>query len=302
MNEKTAIILVNWNSYQDTSECLASLDKLNPPKPEIILVDNGSIDGSYIKLKNEHPEIKLVRIEKNSGFALGNNAGIRYALQQLGVDYLLFLNNDTVVEPGFLSTLLKAIGLRQDIGIVGPKIYFYNSRTLWFAGGGLKKNTGFTYHIGVGEEDIGQYDEEKSVDFITGCALLVKKAVIERIGVLDPDYYNSHEDSDFCLRAKKAGYKLVYVPKSVIYHKLARTMGGRRSSYYLYYRTRNHLLFKKKLHLKAPFFWPIFLSLVFKRIFGALMLGQPKGAWATIMGIYDYYKGNWGKGSGDKFR
>lgn len=122
------------------------------------------------------------------------------------------------------------------------------------------------------------------------------------IGYLDQDYFNSHEDADFCLRAKQAGFRVMYEPKSVIYHKLARSMGGRRSPFYLYYRTRNHLLFKKKRNLNAPLFWPVFVFLVLKRIFGSLILGQPMGAWATIAGIYDYYAGNWGKGRGERFQ
>ena len=132
--------------------------------------------------------------------------------------------------------------------------------------------------------------------------MLVRREVFEKIGFLDPDYHHSHEDADFCLKAKKAGFKVVYEPRSVIHHKLARSSGGRKSPFYLYYRTRNHLVFKKKQNIKAAFFWPVFSLLVIKRTFGSLLLGRPKGTWATLTGIYDYYAGNWGRGSGDKFR
>ncbi len=298
---KTSIILLNWNNLSDLKECLNSLVRIDYLNYEIILVDNGSSDDSAEKIKKMFPQIIPIKNDENLGFAEGNNVGIRYAMAK-GADYILLLNNDTVVEPDFLSILVRVAESDAEIGIVGPRIFFYDSKTLWFAGGILNRKTGFTYHLGEGRQDVDQFDKIIEADFISGCAMLIKKSVLMKIGFLDKDYFNSHEDADFCLRAKNAGFKILFEPKAVIYHKLARSMGGRKSPFYLYYRTRNHLLFRKKRYINAPFFWPIFLFLALKRTLGSLLLGQPKGALATIKGIYDYYAGNWGKGSGDKFR
>jgi GT2 family glycosyltransferase len=299
--KRTAIIILNWNSGQDAGECLSSLRAVDRPEHKIYLVDNHSTDGSLALLSAAFPEAKVIGIKENLGFAAGNNVGIRAALLD-GFDQVLLLNNDTAVKPDCLAQLARAADIDARIGIVGPKIYFFNSQKLWFAGGRLDRHTGFTYHEGEGEIDRGQYDREKEVDFVSGCAMLIKREVVEKIGTLDPDYYHSHEDADFCLKAIKAGFKVYYEPRSVIYHKLARSSGGRKSPFYLYYRTRNHLIFNKKQKLGSVLFWPVFFSLVVKRVLGSLLLGQPKGALATMTGIYDYYAGHWAKGSGDKFR
>jgi GT2 family glycosyltransferase len=298
---KIFIVVLNWNGEADTKDCLISLRKISYSNYEIILIDNGSTDGSDNRLKSAFPEVAFYKNIENFGFAKGNNIGIRYALEK-GADYIVLLNNDTVVDPDFLTFLIQKAESNPQIGIIGPKIYFFNSDIIWYGGGMLNARTGFTYHIGEGEPDNGQCDEEREVDFISGCVMLVKKKVFDNVGLLDKDYFHSHEDADYCLRAKKKGFKIAYVPKSVVYHKLARTCGGRRSAFYLYYRTRNHLLFKKKQAIKALLFWPIFVFLIIKRILGSLLIGQPKGALATIIGIFDFYIGKWGKGSGEKFR
>ncbi|PIS29973.1 hypothetical protein COT42_03775 [Candidatus Saganbacteria bacterium CG08_land_8_20_14_0_20_45_16] len=296
-----SIIVLNWNGMQDTIECLTSLAKVNYANFNVILVDNGSTDGSVKAIKRSFPDAILLQNKTNLGFAAGNNQGIRAAIDR-GADYVLLLNNDTVVKPDFLTNLVQVAASKPNIGLVGPKIHFYRTKTLWYGGGFINQLTGFTSHRGEGQLDVGQFESEADVDFVSGCAMLVKQKVFERIGFLDEAYYHSHEDSDFCWRAKQAGYQIVYVPTAVIEHKLAVASGGRRSPFYLYYRTRNHLLFQRKQRLKAPLFMPIFIFLVIKRVVGSIMYGQPKGALATLRGIWDFYRGNWGKGRGDAFR
>ncbi len=299
--KKAAIIILNWNGGEDTFACLESLRALDYPDRLIVLVDNASTDGSPETVLRRFPEASLVRNAENLGYAAGNNAGIRYALEQ-GADYIFLLNNDTAVEPDFLSRLVEAAERDPALGIIGPKILFFGSRTLWYAGGFLDRATGLTYHRGENEPDRGQYDLPGPVDFASGCGLLARRAVFEQLGGFDPDYHHGYEDTDLCLRAKAAGFGVGYLPRAVIYHRLARASGGRRSPYYLYYRTRNHLLFTGKLGLRTWRFWPVFAWLVLKRIAGSLVHRQPKGALATLAGIYDYYSGNWGQGRGEGFR
>ncbi len=230
---KVSIIILNWNGQKDTIDCLKSLEYLNYPDFEIILVDNGSTDESVSNFKSQIPNFKnkisLIENKENLGFSAGNNAGIKYALGKK-TDYVLLLNNDTIVESEFLKELV-GVGEQnsqptadqpkaEKIGILGPKIYFFDDpQRIWFAGGKFNWISGSS-HIGFGEIDDGQYEISKKVSFITGCAMLIKKEVFEKIGFLDERFFLYYEDTDFCLRAKKRGFKCVFVPRAKIFHKI----------------------------------------------------------------------------------
>ncbi|MFC1496430.1 glycosyltransferase family 2 protein [Candidatus Margulisiibacteriota bacterium] len=298
---KVYIIILNWNGAEDTVECLRSLQKIDYQNYSVLVVDNASDDDSIDMIKREFKTLKIIRNNRNLGFAAGNNRGIKYALEQ-GADYLLLLNNDTVVEPDFLSRLVKAAENDLKIGIAGPKIRFYQSNKIWYAGGFLNKWTGFTYHRGEGRGEREEDNIIQEVDFVSGCAMLIKKKVVATVGYLDEEYYLGHEDAAYCLNAKKTGFKVSYVPAAKIWHKLSRSAGGSRSTLYLYYRTRNHLLFIKKLRLKPVLFWPKYIFLLLKRGLGSVALGYPKGFMATLHGFTDFYLHKWGIGNGDKYR
>jgi GT2 family glycosyltransferase len=215
---RVSIIILNWNSYDVTRDCLLSLRKLEYSNHEVVVVDNGSIDSSGERLAQELPEIRLIRNEQNLGFAGGNNVGIRNALDR-GTDYLLLLNNDTVVTPNFLSDLVRISESDPRIGMANPKIYFSEPPDrIWYAGGSYQPWRTFPQHFGLRRRDQGQYDAAGEVSFITGCAALVKVQVVEKIGLLDEIFFLSFEDVDWCQRARKAGFKTVYVPASVAWH------------------------------------------------------------------------------------
>lgn len=295
---RVAIILLNWNQEADTTECLKSLAEIDYGNYEIVLVDNGSRDGSADKIKNKFPNIELINNPENLGFAEGNNVGIRY-LEGKGIDYFLLLNNDTIVKKDFLSELVLAGENAPLVGVLGPKIYYFDHPDeFWFVGGYFNRITGKTYHKGLNEKDKGQYDTPTEPDFITGCALMIKKDVISSIKGLDPDYFNSHEDVDFCLRAKAKGFGLLYVPSSVIWHKFARAMGGRFSPFYIYYRVRNGLLLMKKNGFPL---WKFAYNLMInpiKMFCYALLTGNFKGALAVIKAVLDFSMGRYGRGQG----
>jgi len=201
----------------------------------------------------------LIKNEKNYGFAEGNNIGMRYALKALNPDYILLLNNDTVVDKGFLDELVKVAESDEKIGIVGPKIYYYSEPTrIQHAGGIINMWTGRRYMRGYGEIDDIKYNELMPVDFITGATLLVKRDAIYNIGLLDPDYFSYTEDIDWCYRTTKCGYRILYVPNAKIWHKVSATTGGEMSATSLYYIVRNTIIFMKK---NARFYqWPTYLS------------------------------------------
>ena len=183
-----AVILLNWNGYQDTYECLKSLETLSYPNFHVFLVDNDSSDDSFTKLKKDQESGKFnvgltcIQSGGNLGCAGGNNVGIKRAYEQ-GFDYYWMLNNDTYVDPDALSTLVEVIENDKKVGIVGSKIYYADTKLLWFAGGSVNPYIGTSKMIGIEEEDKGQYDEMKEVDFIVGCSMLFSREVIESLGI-----------------------------------------------------------------------------------------------------------------------
>jgi GT2 family glycosyltransferase len=244
------VILVNWNGRADTLECLESLSGLDYPNSRIVVSDNASSDQSVEAVRREYPSATILANPENLGFAGGNNVGIRYALQQ-GADYVWLLNNDTILERNALSTLVQVAESDPAIGILGGKIYYYSDRdVLSFAGATIAWDKGRSPHIGRGESDRGQYDTVHDVDRVSGCSMLVRKDVCERVGLFDEDFFLYAEDVDWCVRAKIAGYRCVYVPASRIFHKEAASVKGKdgKSTLFLYYNTRNFLKLIRKHH------------------------------------------------------
>jgi GT2 family glycosyltransferase len=244
---KVAIIIVNWNGYELTKACLESLNELRYSNFQLILVDNGSVDGSGEKLKTEFPDITLLISPENIGFTGGNNLGIEWALDHF-FDQVLLLNNDTLVEPDFLDPLVSFLEQNSEYGAVQPKIMFEAKRDkLWNAGGGYFNWLEMTWSIGIGKTDAGQFNQEKDTPWITGCAILVKSAVIRQAGMLDKRFFAYYEDVEWSFRIKKSGFKLRYLPQSKIYHvaggssKKIKTKEGEVPPILHYYRTRNHL-------------------------------------------------------------
>jgi GT2 family glycosyltransferase len=243
---KVVIVVLNWNGKHTTVECLESLLEVGYSNYEILLVDNGSTDGSQECFRARYPEITLLDNRVNLGFAGGNNVGIRWAIDRRA-DYILLLNNDTVAHERFLAELVRVAERDSQIGFVGPKICYYDCHgrrdVIAFAGGRINLWIGKALNIGDREKDRAQYDDIKEVDYVQGACLLVKSEVVQRIGLLDATLFAYWEETDWCVRGYRAGYKSVFVPKAKIWHKVAASSGGVRRRYYL---TRNLFWFMKK--------------------------------------------------------
>jgi hypothetical protein len=248
------IVVLTWNGKDLTLDCLESLEKLDYPRLYIIVVDNGSTDGTAEAVKGRYGDrVDLVRNDANLGFAGGNNVGIDHALRQ-GADFVLLLNNDTVVDPDLVGNLLAAMLPSPRIGITGPKIYFHDSPDrIWFAGGEVHLCKGITRHRGIREKDRGQYDEPIETDFITGCAMMVKREVFSAIGKLDESYPAYFEDTDFCMRARRAGFLVVYAPGGRVWHKVSRSTGGQLSPRKAKLKLRSGWIFFKRY--ARPYHW-----------------------------------------------
>lgn len=260
---KVYSVILNWNNYRDTIECVHSIQKTTYPNYEIVIVDNGSADDSQKILEKEFPKIKLIQTGKNLGFAGGNNQGIKYALER-GADLVWVLNPDTIVASDTLGKMVQGIS-KNDVGIVAPKIYYYDfPNKVWFVGSLLSLKTGRAEHVRYGEIDKGQFDKELCLKWAPGTSLLIKKEVFEKVGFFDEKYFLFYEDVDFCVRARKTGFKIRFSPEAKIWHKVGSTV-GRRNPDNEYYKTRNRLYFVKKFN-------QAFFGVVFSMLFG-LKLG-----------------------------
>lgn len=218
---RVSVVILNWNNYPDTRDCLYSLQAAGYRNHEVIVVDNGSTDDSPRRLREEFPSCLHIRNPENLGFAAGCNRGIERALER-GAAYICLLNNDTVVEPGFLEPAVQAAEADPGIGIVGGK-------TLWHGTPGLIDSTGATRVFlllgaargrGSGERDRGQYGRPCDLQATGGGLMLVRRQVVEDLGFFSEDFFFSHEDVDFCLRARKKGYRIRYVPGFRAWHKV----------------------------------------------------------------------------------
>lgn len=300
--KKVAIIILNYNGARDTLECVASITSMNHKNIEIqiIVVDNASIEKDILLLKSLKNKIKLIENNENLGFSGGNNVGIDYAID-LGVEYILLLNNDTLVEPNMLQELLRVFESRSEVGIAVPKIYFAKGhefhtnkysekergKVIWYAGGIMDWNNVLAYHRGVDEVDHGQFESVSKTDFATGCCLLIKKEVIKHVGMFDENYFLYYEDNDLSERVKRDGYSIVFNPKAIVWHKNAQSAGGSGSDLQDYYISRNRLLFGYRY---APLRSKIALLRESIQVFFNGRKWQRKG-------IVDYYIGKMGKGS-----
>lgn len=245
---------------QNTIECLKSISKLNIPKSisvDSVVIDNASSDNSVKKIKEEFPKIIMIENQTNLGFTGGNNEGMRYALKS-GADFVVLLNNDTIVHPGLVENLLKPFE-HDTIGGVVPKIYFekgyefhknrYKDRdrgkVIWYAGGKMDWKNLIGENIGVDEVDHGQFDIRMEIKLATGCCFMVRSDVLKNVGMFDDRYFLYYEDADISERIKKAGYKIIYEPEAIVWHKNAESSGVG-SELHDYYITRNRLLFGMK--------------------------------------------------------
>lgn len=239
------IIVLNWNSKDDTLECLKSLDHLNYPNYRVLVVDNGSTDGTEEAVRSSFPPVTVIQTGRNLGYAGGNNVGIKLALSQ-GADYVWLLNNDTVVDTKSLTALIEVAEADPSIAFVGSKIYFYEKpNVIWCVGGTIDLAAGArTDHPGIGQEDLGQFDRNVDVGYVTGCSLLARKNVISTLGLLPEEYFLYFEETDWNIAAQRKGFRTVMAPTSHVWHKYEEAGDYRKRFLYYSFRNRIHIVRK----------------------------------------------------------
>ena len=266
INPKVYIIILNWNGKKDTLECLESVRSIDYPNFDTIVVDNGSSDESVKAIRKEFAEVKVIEIGKNLGYAGGNNVGIRYALEN-DADYILILNNDTIVDSQLLKALINAELQIQQPGILSPKIYYFSDKKkIWYAGTQQIKQTARFRHIGIGYEDNDKkYKTIMETDYASGCALFTNASVFKKIGLFDEKFFLTYEETDFCYKAKNKNIKCYVIPEAKVWHKISVSFGGEKSPMFIYFLTRNRLLWAER-HLPKNKFFIILLKDLYRLI------------------------------------
>lgn len=256
---RVSIITINYNQVKHTCALLESLRKVSYPDVEVIVIDNFSAEDPTNEITSQFPEVKFIRSVKNLGFAGGNNLGINVATGS----YLLFLNNDTEVDPGFLEPMVNLFETDPKAGAASSKILYYNSGNVIQYAGSTCVNplTGRNKRVGFMEKDRGQHDTQRETDLAHGAAMMVPKRVIDLVGMMPEFFFLYYEEIDWCESIKKAGYKIFFVPDSKVYHKESMSV-GKNSTLKTYYMTRNRLLFMRRntSGLKKIFWIIFFLS------------------------------------------
>ena len=290
------IILVNWNGWKDSIDCIESLKKIDYKNYKIIIVDNGSLDGSYEILKEKFPILTIIKSDENLGFAGGNNLGIEYALKE-GADFVYLLNNDTIVDKDVVSELIKAADEYPVAGVFGSKIYYYSEpNRIWCIGGIIDFDLADAPQIGSMQIDNGQYEKIQEVGYVSGCSMLLRKEVIEEIGLMDDKFFLYWEETDWQFRIRQKGWQIIYVPKSKLWHKISASAGvnSKLSTYYMY---RNaYYFFDKnskgllKLKTKIALLKRFINSLVYW-----LKTKNFENCRVLLLALYDGIFGNYGK-------
>jgi len=349
------IIILNWNGWQDTIECLESLQKITYPNYQIIIVDNGSSDNSVKKIKkwcsgelpidsifikfmpelkpvkfieydevtarkggelNKENELKnmppnrkllIIQTNENLGFAGGNNLGIKYALKR-GAEYILLLNNDTVVDENIVANLMEPMRNDPKIGIVGAVNYYYTEPNKIWGSGAIIQNWWINSRIDISHNkiDAGQFGDFRNVDYIPGSCMSIKKEVFEKIGLFDERFFLDFEETDFSIRAKRAGYDIVSTFKAKIWHKVSKAKGkqsankGNITGVYFYNRNIPLFLIKNSPKICLITSLPLHFSYILFRYFKTKFFSKEKAYNYMLKRVLiDSLFYNYGKGSLD---
>ena len=296
---EVSVIMLNWNGVDDTVDCIESLRNITYPNYDVVVVDNGS-EGDDVRILREKfgNSIYIVENDKNYGFAQGANIGMKYALANFNPEYLLLLNNDTVVDPDFLGKLIEVALTDKKVGILGPKIYYYDEpERVWFAGGNINYWLGRLWCTGIGRLDIGQFDDISDVDFVSGCCMVVSRDVLSNVGLLDSTFFFGTEDYEICIRATRSGFRVLFVPEAKIWHKIGgstHSVGRKLSPLVAYYFVKNHFILMEK-HWSRLQFVTSTIYFIIIRLFILFLYHDRQ--WSTLksygMGFWDYLRRKW---------
>jgi GT2 family glycosyltransferase len=295
MSPTVEVVILNTNRREDTLECLASLQRSTYRDLSITVLDNASTDGSTVAIRAAYPDVRLISLTENKGYAGNNNVGITASVQD-GADWVLVLNEDTVLAPDSIQHLVAAGESDPDVAFVGPLVLHYDEPDVVQSAGVLLGNAWDSQHVAKNEPDRNQFDGARLVPCLSGCALLVRSAGIRDFGALDERFFYYWEETEWCVRAARHGWKILHQPEARIWHK------GVQRNYQpnptvTYYDTRNHFLMMS-LHHAPPAAWA---GAWFQTV-RTLTSWTVKPRWrymrahrdAMWQGALDFVRGRWG--------
>jgi GT2 family glycosyltransferase len=289
---KVGVVTVTYNSESFLDEFIKSLAAQNYHDYIAYIIDNSSKDKTVNLLNTKYLNIggiTVVANKSNLGVAAGNNQGILMALSE-DCEWILLLNNDTTFPPDFLSQLVASCE-RQGLRVVVPKIHYdHPSGHIWYGGGGFNPRKAYTgYHIGIGEEDHGQFDVESTIDYSPTCAMLIHRSVFLDVGLMDESYFVYFDDTDFCWRLKQVGIPIGYTPLTSLVHKVGGSTGGTLSPFTMRMTSRNRLYYLRKHFgvLRANLWMPVFLLYYFVQF---IKTGNFACLKASLVGSFEYHR------------
>ena len=282
-------VILNSNRKTDTLDCLESLSRNSYPNQKVIVLDNHSTDGSVSAIREAYPSAQIIELNENLGYAGNNNIGILAALEQ-GADWVFLLNDDVILDSDCISKLIDEGEHNSQVGILGPLVYHYDEPGVIQSAGGELGKYWSSIHLGQNEPDYGQFQSPRPVEWISGCAIMVRRELIEHVGILDPKYFIYWEETEWCIRSSRAGWKIIHVPEAKLWHKGVQR-DYKPKPYVTYYTTRNHLFTLVK-H-KSPFIVKFFAWL---QIFRTLVSWSVRPKWrnmrdhrnAMLWGVIDF--------------
>jgi GT2 family glycosyltransferase len=288
-------VVLNTNHREDTLACLDSLQQGTYPNHRAILLDNRSSDGTVAAVRARLPQIEIIELKDNLGYAGNNNVGIAAAMDA-GADWIFVLNEDTVLAEDCIARLIVVAESDATIGVVGPMVYHCDEPEIIQSAGGRLDRRFQSWHLGQNEIDRGQYAEPHQVEWISGCGIMVRRAVIEQVGAIDARFFYYVEELEWCVRAAKAGWRIVHVPQAKLWHKGVQRHYQPKPSV-TYYATRNHLLLLSK-HKAGPSAWIV----TWGQMLRTLMSWTLKPKWrskrehrnALWRGMIDFVQRQWG--------
>jgi GT2 family glycosyltransferase len=294
MNDRLVVIVLTYNGLELTLDCLRSLDEQEGASFDVLVVDNASADGTVSALGRQRPDLRVLQAGSNLGYAGGNNVGLRHAMRD-GADLFLLLNNDTRLGPDCLRHLLAALDRHPGTGVLGPLVYTWDEgRTICSAGGRIDWCHADAINIGAGEQDAGQFCPG-SVDFINGCGLLITRPALQAVGLLDERYFMYWEETDLCVRVRRAGFDIRFEPAAHLRHK-ASIHSVEMGPVALYYMTRNRIRF---FGMRSPGRWKVVALLhafhgAHRGLREESRRGRAEHAHAMRRALRDALRGRWG--------
>lgn len=289
-------VILNTNRREDTIECLASLAESSYGNHKSIVLDNNSKDGSVEAIRTQFPAVEIIQLEENRGYAGNNNVGIEAAMAR-GADWVFVLNEDTVIDPDCVAQLLEIGESNPWIGIVGPMVYHYDEPDIIQSAGGVLGPYWESIHLAKDERDTGQFVAPHEVEWVSGCGIMVRRAVITDVGAIDERFFYFWEETEWCVRASKAGWRIFHVPTAKMWHKGVQRNYRPKPSL-MYYTTRNRFMLLSKHRAPAKVWLVAWIQTI-----RTLTSWTLKPRWrsrrehrnALIRGIRDFLRRRWGK-------